>query len=150
MRNSFIIIVFVFGILASSCTGTRNDQKDFILSNDEIFGLIDRLEPNDDSTLNIHLASEMYLNDSCVVLVVDQNRYEPDAKTKILKQLKFRGIDVFVHNDTKDKAFFVPDSGLGLILLRRLNGANLFYKMDPLPNYDSTLTDEFDDLVPID
>jgi hypothetical protein len=150
MRYSCIIVVFIFWILACSCTRTRNEQHNFILSNDEILDLIDRLDPNDDSTLNIHLASQMYLNDSCVVLIVDQNRYEPDGKTKILKQLKLRGIDVFVHNDTKDKAFFVPDSGLGLILLRRVNGTNLFYKMDPLPSYDSSLADELDTLIPID
>jgi hypothetical protein len=150
MRNRYIRLALVVVVLICSCNGTVKNNSRLKLRNDEILDLIERLNPNQDTTLNIHLSYNDYLNDSCVVLTVVQNRYDPSDKKNIQSQMKFKKIDVFVHKDHEDKAFYVPDSGLGLILWQRSNGTNIFYKMDPLPRYDSKLNNEFDELIPAD
>lgn len=133
MIKKYIIIIFSLSILTISYNKADDKRKGKIeLQNSEIEDLLDRLEPIEDSILNIHLSYDEYLNDSCVVMTIVQNHFEPEDSQRLLNKIKFKGIDVFVHKTHEDRAFFVPDSYLGVVVLQRTNGTNRFYKMEIL------------------
>jgi hypothetical protein len=143
MISKYIPVILILSLTISFCQPkTSKPQKLVRLSESEILNILDCFEFHEESSQNVHLGYDLYLNDSSFIISFTQNISEPKNISNLLDTMEYKNMDLFIYLNTNDEAFYFPDSWTGKVLINREFGMNVYQEIKILSNYDTTMSIE--------
>ena len=129
MLKNHRILVVIFYLITSSCC--KKENEGILLPTKEVYiEILKKTNVYENNELNIHIVNEEYLNDSSLIVSLNQHSLAPKDITKVETKFLFKEMKVYTYTEPLD--YWVPDSFFKQFLIRSRGGKVTFDELKQL------------------